>query len=394
MRKVVWLASWWPSRERPGYGIFNRRWAEIVARTCELQVFTPPSATLGHPETSKDRSYGVRELPFRELAGPLPATFRHADVIQLLSPSGWGVAWQLRAAATRVPCVVVDHSLGSDGYWERLPLRAKMLYRLAYRRATVAVGLNADHLARLKRLGLTDRPGLITVRVANVVDECFLRAGRSRSNVSRGIPASNPRFVHVSGLSDEQKNVTGILRGFALLLAVVPGAELHICGAGGDEPHLRQLAHSLGLSDESLRWRGQLGATALAEVFLDSDYLVMASRREVDGCAVSEALASRLAVLTTDAAGMRSKVTPDRGWLLPNGSPEVIAEGMLRAVRSSDFLPPALTGSEAFLPHHVSEAYTRAYERAIAGRRGTAYGSRRERTGESRRDVDESTDIR
>lgn len=346
------------------YGIFNLRWAEVVAPHCRLTVFTPPAATQGQPALSPSGTYNVREAPFSTLFGAKPPAFVDADLVQVLSPSAWAVSYQSFAAVRGSPTIVVDHSLGLDSYWHGLSSKTRLLYRAGFRMANLVVALNGEHAARLDRLGLTKWSRAPSVVISNVVDERFVDVGKNREKKdNRG--RLGPRFVHVSGLSDDLKNVSAILRAFALLLEDAPDGELHICGSGGDQASLRRLAWSLGLGEPNLYWRGHLQTLEVAEVFAQSDCLVMASRKEVDSCVVSEAIAARLPVLTTAVSGMKEKVTPGRGWLLPGGSPNEIALAMKSFARGVHSVPPALDGTEPFLPWSVSSAYLRTYERLV-----------------------------
>ncbi|TBW09313.1 glycosyltransferase family 1 protein [Azotobacter chroococcum] len=100
--------------------------------------------------------------------------------------------------------------------------------------------------------------------------------------------SSTPRFIYVGRLSPE-KSLETLLKAFALVLKILPDAQLLIIGSGPQKSELEQLLIQLNIS-HAVSLTGSKGVTELAEEYARSTCLILPSMSEPWGLVVNEAL--------------------------------------------------------------------------------------------------------
>ena len=106
-----------------------------------------------------------------------------------------------------------------------------------------------------------------------------------------------------------------------------------IVGAGPERDALAELATGLGINDQ-VRFLGALPATGVAATYLEADVFVQASvvmaNGDRDGIpnALLEAMASGVAVVASDVAGIPEVITADAGLLVPPGDTGALARAL------------------------------------------------------------------
>jgi glycosyltransferase involved in cell wall biosynthesis len=141
------------------------------------------------------------------------------------------------------------------------------------------------------------------------------------------------RIGSVGRLVPAKDHVT-LVQSFALVIASVPGAELHILGDGPCRASISQTAESLGISNRVFLH----GASLDVPRFLSTlDLFVLSSIDEGLPISLMEALAAGLPVVSTRLPGL-TELAPDSvvaGYCTP-GRPESLAEHILRAANRDD----------------------------------------------------------
>jgi glycosyltransferase involved in cell wall biosynthesis len=207
------------------------------------------------------------------------------------------------------------------------PSYTRLLFRLLYRRADRIIcqtSAMAEDLARELRL----QPERILVR-ANPVDFEGIRAAIKFPPMWNG---EGPHLLAVGRLSHE-KGFDLLLEALARVRRQIPGTDLTLVGAGGEETALRQLCRSLEL-EAAVRFTGYIerpyaffpGATAF----------VLPSRSEGMPNAMLEAAAAGLPIVATPASGgVMGLLRGRRGaWLAPEVSAEALAATLVAALKS------------------------------------------------------------
>jgi glycosyltransferase involved in cell wall biosynthesis len=141
--------------------------------------------------------------------------------------------------------------------------------------------------------------------------------------------SDSPKFLCCSRLIPI-KNVDIVIRAFGRLHARRPDWELMIAGVGPMEQSLRKLAHEV--SPEHIKFLGFLQLEELRVAYSSASVLVHASEREPWGLVINEAVASGLAVVSTEVTGAAvDLVRPGfNGYMVPAGSIDALEDAMDR----------------------------------------------------------------
>jgi len=251
-----------------------------------------------------------------------------ADLMHVMANSGW--SWHLFAAPAvwigwlRGVPVVVNYRGGEA---EPFLARSAASVRATLRRAASLVLPSGFLLEVFARYGMAGRI------VANIVDlERFRPADEPRRH------GHAPHLIAARNLEAIYGNDT-VLRAFALLCESWPGARLSIAGSGPEAAALAALAQELGVADR-VRFTGRLDREQMAALYRDADLMLNASRVDNMPNALLEAMASGLAVVTSDVGGIpfivRQRhtamlVPPDDPQAMTEAAHEVLADASLHA---------------------------------------------------------------
>lgn len=143
-----------------------------------------------------------------------------------------------------------------------------------------------------------------------------------------------PRLIYAGRLSPE-KGVPVLVTALAQLRAMghEPMPLLSLAGGGPDRAALEALVGRLGCAD-LVRFTEQLDRTALTRELAAADLCVHASHSEGYCKAWLDAMSQGLPVLATDVGAARAVIGANgaRGWLVPPGSPEALANTLRRVL--------------------------------------------------------------
>ncbi|NVD96949.1 glycosyltransferase family 4 protein [Massilia sp. BJB1822] len=160
--------------------------------------------------------------------------------------------------------------------------------------------------------------------VPNIVD-----LERFRGADAGAAPAAGPRLLVSRNLEPIYDNATA-LQAFAIVRASHPGARLVIAGSGPLRAELEALAASLGVAD-AVNFTGRVDPQAMAVLYRNADVMLNCSLVDNTPNSVLEALASGVAVVSTDVGGVPYLVEHERTALLvPPQSPQQMADAVLR----------------------------------------------------------------
>jgi glycosyltransferase involved in cell wall biosynthesis len=132
------------------------------------------------------------------------------------------------------------------------------------------------------------------------------------------------------------KNVDNVVRGFALVLAKLPGAQLHVVGEGKQRKRLEKLVARLGIV-ASVRFHGYLPEKELDQVYDACDIFALQPLDEPFGMVFPEAAARGNLLVGPDHGGPYEILDGGRlGWPCDPFSPEALAETFQRIWALSD----------------------------------------------------------
>ena len=361
--RVLATTAWYPNRKVAGDGVFIQKHARAIARLNDVAVLMVQTdeakrdysieieardASGDLPEGSKGSLYEVlvyvpktwREIPvitglvrmFWLLAGYLWGyrhirrrywAGQHAEVchVNVLTRAA-GLPWLLRRLR-RIPYIITEHwsRYARQGAYPKSGMQLR-LGRIFVRDASYVCPVSLNLEQSMKQWQLVNPH---YTRVGNVVDtDTFApcdAAEDSSAVSSTSIAAGHPvtRFVHVSWMRDDVKNISGMLRVLSRLSQVRTDFHLRLIGEGNDKSMLMDLSHRLGL-DSLVTFVDARQGAALAQELCASDALLMFSYHENQPVSVLEALACGLPVIATSVGSLPSMLAHNRGVTVTPGN--------------------------------------------------------------------------
>jgi len=269
----------------------------------------------------------IRQVPYartvlnQALYLPSLLRLRAADVVHVFSASYWSF---LLAPA---PAMVVARALGK---------RVILNYHS---------GEADDHLARW---GVLVHPWLRLaheiVVPSEYLREVFARYGYRARIVPNVVDTSHflyrdrrPAGPHLVSTRNFERyyRVDNTLQAFALVRARYPQATLSVAGYGSEEPRLRRLAASLGLT--GIRFLGRVEPNDLPAVLDGADVFVNSSTVDNQPVSVLEAFAVGLPVVSTPTGDLANMVRDgETGLLVPSGDAPAMAKAVISLLEDPD----------------------------------------------------------
>jgi glycosyltransferase involved in cell wall biosynthesis len=233
---------------------------------------------------------------------------RIAALLRRLRPdalvtSNWGsIEWAIAdLLPPRIPHLHTEDGFGPEECAGQKPRRVQMR-RLVLRRSTVV--LPSETLLR----AATDLWRLPPDRLRHVPNGLDLGRFRPEGEMAcLDVPGEGPLLGTVAALRPE-KNIDRLLRAVTLLLRGGTKLRLAIIGEGEQRPRLEALAQELGIAG-SVRFTGAIADPAAAYRALD--LFALSSDTEQMPFSVLEAMASGLAVASTDVGDVRAMLAPE-----------------------------------------------------------------------------------
>jgi glycosyltransferase involved in cell wall biosynthesis len=223
-----------------------------------------------------------------------------------------------------------------DEWVQRHPLKERLKHA-AFSRVDAVKVPGPDGAAMAARYGVPeDRIHVVT----QSIDVEGYRAGRirwrsARDAVRTELGVRGCTFLYVGRLW-EGKGVSHLLTAFGSLLEAGVDATLVLAGDGVDEARYRAAAAD-GPLRERVVFTGFIQQAQLPRIYAASDVVVFPTLGDPYGLVVEEAMASRLPVITTTAAGDIDRRLPDgeAGFIIAPADPVGLADRMLRLARDS-----------------------------------------------------------
>jgi glycosyltransferase involved in cell wall biosynthesis len=174
--------------------------------------------------------------------------------------------------------------------------------------------------------------------VTQSIDVEAFRSGRAtwqpeRAFIRADLGATGCVFLYVGRLW-EGKGVSYLLTAFRSVLAAGVDATLLLAGDGVDEARYR-IASDEGPLRGRVIFSGFVQQSGLPRIYAASDVVVFPTLGDPHGLVVEEAMASRLPVITTTAAGDIERRLPDgrAGFIVRPADPATLADRMTQLAR-------------------------------------------------------------
>ena len=358
---ILFLPSWYPSRQHATLGNFVQRHAKAVAMLHKVTVVAAFESDKPGLEIHEEgnlveiRVYFTKKLPLfsyqkamqkgltkaYELRGPFDLSHVHVAY-----PAGL-VALQLD-----IPFVITEHFSGyhkTSGY--KWGIARKRITRRILNRAEKILPVS-DHLGRaIVKFGCTTP----YQNVSNVVDIKNFHPGTKKPEIFT--------FLHISTLEERSKNITGILKGFKVIQDRGVSFKLMI-GGDGDMNELQQKIGDAGLSNENIEVFGEKSIEEISTLMRQAHCLVMFSHFENQPCTILEALCSGLPVVSSDVGGIPEVIRESNGLLVAAENNQAFAEALLQTMhdyKKYDSKKIAEAASAIYSNHAVAKQLSDIY---------------------------------
>jgi glycosyltransferase involved in cell wall biosynthesis len=253
-----------------------------------------------------------------------------------------------------------------DEWIRRHPLKER-LKRAAFSRVDGVKVPGPAGAAMAARYGVPkDRIHVVT----QSIDVEAFRTGRTkwhpaRESIRSELGLRGCVFLFVGRLW-EGKGVSHLLAAFKTVLEAGVDATLLLAGDGVDEGRYR-LASDEGILRGRVVFTGFIQQAALPRVYAASDVVVFPTLGDPHGLVIEEAMASRLPVITTMAAGDIERRLPEgeAGFIVPAADPQSLSERMIRLARDPGLRTRMATRGDDLVSDRTHERYAEDFERFV-----------------------------
>jgi glycosyltransferase involved in cell wall biosynthesis len=160
--------------------------------------------------------------------------------------------------------------------------------------------------------------------------------------------------------------VSDLLAAFATVVDAGVDATLVLAGDGVDEARYR-LASDQGVLRGRVIFTGFIQQADLPRIYAASDVFVFPTLGDPHGLVVEEAMASRLPVITTMAAGDIEQRLPDgrAGFVVPTRDPGALSDRMIRLARDPRLRDGMGSLGDELVGSRTHERYAQDFERFV-----------------------------
>jgi glycosyltransferase involved in cell wall biosynthesis len=340
--RVLFLSSWYPTKIKPTLGNFVERHAAAVALYADVSVLhicfdaeqkeeliidrfsknrintiiyylKKSKMPIFSPIINFNKYRKIHEAALKKEYLDFPFDIIHANVLFPLM-----AALKKITATRKIPYIITEHSTkyhGKISFLHRFFLKKYADKNAVYTPVT-------NNLAEaMHKNGIKGEYH----RINNVVDTAVFSLKKERND-------GKIRFLHISTLVDEHKNISGILNVVAQLAENHLNFELHIISDGNQEPFI-QSTKEKNLLNSFVFFHGEKSIAEIAAFMPNCDVLLLFSNYENFPCVIVEALASGLAVISTDVGGIKEHLTKNYGILIQKGDEQALYSEMEKMIR-------------------------------------------------------------
>ncbi len=275
--------------------------------------------------------------------------------VHMVLPGGFLALWL--KWRRQIPFLITEHLtnyLPADGHYQRASLLNRIVTRKICRNSQAMVAVSPSLLQALTEHGLVRDNGHV---IPNVID---IAVGRlEKKNVHQPFT-----FITACLLEDQQKNVSGLLRSFALMLKIRPNCRLIIAGDGPDKEKLHALAEELAIENQVV-FAGLVAYEHMMQQWQQSDCYVVSSRYETFSVAAAEAMLYGMPAIVTACGGPEFFVTEETGCVVPPEDDDALTAAMqFCSEHSRQFDPQLIRTSiqKRFSADTVGRQYHELYE--------------------------------
>ena len=389
--KILFLASWYPSRVNKVLGIFVKRKAEAMTRLCDVAlIYVVDDISLKNKtydlETSTENNVLTVRVYFKKstnkIANLILYNIRYLKSYYLgwrQVKSQWGQPDLIHANVIDrsgyialifkllkgISYVITEHSTPDIDYLRGITNSTKIPLRF-FKKIVVkkCSFLNVDShpsLDYLRKAGFKGNFGIIPNIVG--LDERYLSLKQST------LPKQKKSAIHISILN-KRKNVADIIRAFAYIYNDLnrKDFDFHIIGEGSEKDSLVRLADELGVLNKCIFFHGLVTEEKKVELLTNSDFHILNSDDEGFSVVTAEAILYGIPVIATKCGGPEDFVNETTGILIERGNLDELKKAILFMLDNSwkyDKIKLHEFGKRMFSPEVISSKTYEAYKNSI-----------------------------
>lgn len=341
-RKVLFLASWYPSKEQPTLGNFVQKHAEVANEIADIDVlYAVASSTVEELFVSDEVMNNVRtiivyypkvqsKIPFiasilkkEAYHNALKKGYNHLEKqydwihLNAVFPAGIFARWIKKKFGT--PYVATVHWTGflpHHQVYVQLPYFIRKVYQSIFKDANKILAVS-DHLGRaLQDLGLINHFEVLN----NVVNDVHFYPSDKKMNKNDPI-----RFLHISTFDNTHKNISGMLSAFRQLKK---DHLLHLI-TEGEEKEVWEMLEKHEIPQENCIVESQLPVEKVGEAMRLADCFVLFSNYETFSVVLAEAWSSGIPAIYSRCGGLTEINNPALGNQISVGNEEMLLQALL-----------------------------------------------------------------
>ncbi len=388
MKKVLWLASWYPNEADPFSGDFIKRHAEALSMYQPLKVlwvgkYSPvyfsdginlsnfkskkenleeyilyyPSGKSNHI-FSKIKSFLNYFEKNRKFIDQLRKKNELPDIVHIQVAMKAGLIGLYMKWKYKIPYVLTEHWTGyffnAKDSLKKKSFLIRFLTRKILKNAALVLPVS-ESLGKHIDQFWTHIP---FKKIPNVVDTSLFYPPEVKT-------IHRFRFIHISSLI-YQKNPEGIINAFIQILNL--GFDVELVLIGPLNPAVNKLLTTENASAGSIRATGEISYGEVGKELRNADALVMFSYYENLPCVILEALCTGVPVISSDVGGIREVVNSENGILIEAGNEGRLIEAMKEMISNYTVYEKDLISqhaNEEFSYQKVGKEILQVYEEVL-----------------------------
>ena len=368
---ILFLCSWFPSKEFPTNGDFIQRHAKAIRskhKISVLHIVSSKKVIKTTIETSDENSLTTYIGYVKNTKNPFLKAIRfykaylqilkligNFDLIHLNKLYPFGLFALHQKTVNRKPYIISEHWTGylkSRKY--SIPLLQKIYSKLIVKKATFVCPVSNELKNGMQDLGLKGN----YIPIGNVIDtDVFFPSNKKNKAFT---------IVHVSALNDAQKNVTDMLK-------VAKNLEKDIASftwkfIGGSIEKYQKLLSQLDFKKAKIEFIHHLSQKELVKQLQDATICVSFSNYETFGIVMPEAIACRTFTIATNT-GILNELEPQNFFsIIPVKDKKALSKEIVKQYNNPTKLDPEEMHAfvkDRFGKEVIADAFSKLYFKSL-----------------------------
>lgn len=351
---VLFISSWYPSREHPTLGNFIQKHAEAVNPFVNLEVLNVTSSahceSIYEIDYNEEKGVSTTIVYYKKVKSKLPFVssflkylrtkkaylkgynfikqtkkIQHFDITHcnVTYPGGYFALYLKKKEG--IPYVVSEHWTAFLPYrneFKSFNFLQKKVIKDVVKNANLMLPVS-EHLAKsMDKLGLKQK----FIVVPNVVETNIF-------DLKSKVKVEVVDILHVSTVDDNQKNILGIFRALKEVSNLRQDFRLTIV-SDGDIEAAKELLNQSGLDANFVVFEGTKTTEEIVKYYQAADFFLLFSNYENLPCVVVESMSCGLPIVSSAIAGIPEHINETNGILVEAKNESQLKDAILNMLDS------------------------------------------------------------